>query len=88
MVKKGDIVGVEHPIIQKKINESLELSVREGSMASVSSSLGLSYLSPFALLLNATAAQMGVLFAIIGLLPSVVQLKASILLKKFSRKKN
>ncbi len=87
MVKKGDIVGVEHPIIQKKINESLELSVREGSMASVSSSLGLSYLSPFALLLNATATQMGILYAIIGLLPSIIQLKASEIIRKFSRKK-
>ncbi|MFH1521725.1 MAG: MFS transporter [archaeon] len=87
MVKKGSVVGVEHPIVQKKINESLELSVREGSMASVSSSFGLSYLSPFALLLNATAAQMGILYAIIGLLPSIVQLKASEFIRRFSRKK-
>jgi len=47
----------------------------------------LSYLSPFALALNATAAQMGILHAIIGLLPSLVQLKSSVLLEKFSRKK-
>lgn len=87
MVKKGDIVRVEHPIIQRKINESLEMSIREGSMSSVSSSFGLSYLSPFALLLNATAAQMGILFAIISLLPSIVQLKASEFIRKFSRKK-
>ena len=87
MVRKGSIVRVDHPIVQKKIDESLKLSVRDGSAASVSSSFGLSYLSPFALALNATAAQMGILFAIIGLLPSVVQLKASSLIKKFSRKK-
>ncbi len=87
MVKKGDVVSVEHPIIQKKIDESLKLSVRDGTASSVSSSFGLSYLSPFALVLNATAAQMGILYAIISLLPSIVQLKASKLIQKFSRKK-
>jgi len=63
MVKKGDVVSAKHPIIQKKIDESLKLSIRDGAVVSVSSSFGLSYLSPFALVLNATAAQMGILYA-------------------------
>lgn len=87
MRKKGSIVRVDHPIVQKKINESLKYSIHEGSLASISSSFGLSYLSPFALALNATTVQMGILYAIISLLPGIAQLKASTLIKKFSRKK-
>ena len=86
-LRKGSITHINHPIIQKKINESLKLSVKEGSVSAVSSGFGLSYLSPFALALNATASQMGILHAIISLLPSLVQLKAITLIKKFSRKK-
>jgi len=84
---KRTVAHVDHPIVQKKINKSLDLSIREGSAASVSAGLGLSYLSPFALLLNATAAQMGILHAIVSLLPSIVQLKTATLIRKFSRKK-
>ena len=62
--KRGPTVSIDHPIVQNKINKSLKLSVREGSLASVSNGFGLSYLSPFALLLNATASQMGILFEI------------------------
>jgi len=80
-------VSAEHPIVAKKIDESLDLSVREGSLTSVSAGLGLSYFSPFALAMNATAAQVGILFAVINLLPSIVQMKASTLIGKFSRKK-
>ena len=84
---KRAVVRVDHPIVQKKIDKSLDLSIREGSAASVSAGLGLSYLSPFALLLNATATQMGILHAIISLLPSLVQLRVTMLIRKFSRKK-
>ncbi|MCK5321030.1 MFS transporter [Candidatus Pacearchaeota archaeon] len=87
MVRKGSVVRVDHPIVQKKINKSLDLSVREGSLNSMSSGFGLSYLSPFALALNATSSQVGILHAIISLLPSIVQVKASELIRKFPRKK-
>ena len=86
MEKKID-VSIVHPIVAKKIDESLELSVKEGSLYSVSSGFGLSYFSPFALAMNATAAQVGILFAVINLLPSIVQMKSSMLIGKFSRKK-
>jgi len=87
MKKKSGVVSAEHPIVARKINESLKLSIKEGSLASVSTGFGLSYFSPFALAMNATAAQVGILFAIINLLPSLVQMKASVLIGKFSRKK-
>jgi len=87
MVRKGSIVRINHPIVQKKIDESLKLSVRDGAFASVSSGFGMSYLSPFALAMNATSSQIGILHAIIGLIPSIVQLKTSKLIEKFSRKK-
>ena len=77
----------KHPIVAKKIERSLDLSVREGSLASVSTSLGLSYFSPFALAMKATASQVGILHAVVNLIPSLVQLKASALLEKFSRKR-
>jgi len=84
---KKKVISAEHLIVARKIDESLELSVKEGSLASVSTGFGLSYFSPFALAMNATAAQVGILFAIINLLPSIVQLRASVLIAKFSRKK-
>ena len=87
MVRKGSVVRVDHPIVQKKIDKSLKLSIQEGSLNSMSSGFGLFYLSPFALALNATSSQIGILHAIISLLPSIVQVKASELIRKFSRKK-
>ena len=87
MVRKGSVVRVDHPIVQKKIDRSLDLSIREGSLTSMSSGFGLSYLSPFALALNATSSQVGILHAIISLLPSIVQVKASELIRRFPRKK-
>jgi MFS family permease len=85
--KVGKGITAEHPIVAKKIDESLNLSVREGSLASVSAGFGLSYFSPFALAMNATSTQVGILYAITSLLPSVVQLRTSKLLERFSRKK-
>jgi len=86
-MKKGKVVSVNHPIVAKKIDKSLELSVHEGSLDSVSSGFGLSYFSPFALAMNATSTQIGILYAITSLLPSIVQLWTAKLLEKFSRKK-
>ena len=85
-MKKG-VVRKDHPIVQRKIDQSLDLSVREGAAASISSNFSLSYFAAAALALNATAVQMGILYAIISLLPSVVQLKAAALIGKFPRKR-
>ena len=85
-MKKG-VVRVDHPIVQKKINRSLELSIKDSALSNVAANFSLSYFSPAVLALNATAVQMGFLYAIISLLPSLVQLKAAALIEKFPRKK-
>jgi MFS family permease len=91
MFKRGNkfrkVVSEEHPIVQKKIKKSLKDSITEGSLASGMLNLGPAYFSPFALALNATTSQIGILNAISGLLPSLVQLKTSRMLEKFTRKK-
>jgi len=83
----GKSASIEHPIVQKKIKKSLNLSIKEGSTAAISTGFGLSYFSAFALAMNATASQVGILYAIVGLLPGIIQLKGSKLIEKFSRKK-
>ena len=85
--RKGHKLRIDHPIIQKKIKKSLEISKKEGGVAASSISLGQSYLPAFALALNATNSQIGILHAIINFIPGIIQLKASNLMRKFSRKK-
>lgn len=85
--RAGHKLRVDHPIVQKKINKSLELSIKDGSAYAASAGFGSSYLAPFALALNATASQVGILHAIIWIVPSIIQLKASSLLRKYSRKR-
>jgi len=82
-----DALTAEHPLIKKKIDKTLKQSHREGAFASISINLGLSYLSPFAIFMNATSSQIGVLYAITNLLPSIVQIWASDLMEVYSRKK-
>ncbi len=77
----------KHPLVQKKIEKSLERSVKEGSYAAAMTGFGSSYLSPYALALNATSSQMGILNALINFLPGLIQLKASHLIERFSRKR-
>jgi len=86
MDKKGDVVDVNHPIVQKKIKNSLKISVHEGAFSSAFVGFGASYFSPFALILNATATEMGILYAVISLFPSLIQLRATTLIERFSRK--
>ena len=84
---KSNVVKVSHPIVQRKIKKSLDLSVKEGALSSVSSNFSLSYFAPAALAFNASAVQMGILHAIISLVPSLVQLRAATLIERFTRKK-
>jgi len=46
-MKKGKTLDAKHPVIKKKVEDSLELSIKEGSVASVSLSLGESYIALF-----------------------------------------
>lgn len=76
----------EHPIVARKIQKSLKLSLKDSAINSGSVALGLSYISPFAMAMKATSSQIGILDAIINLLPNLVQLKGASLLKFFSRR--
>jgi MFS family permease len=86
MMKKEEI-NKEHPIIEKKVDRSLDLCLREGAVHSISAGFGYSYLSPFAILMNATPSQVGILYAVTNLVPGISQIRASKLLEKMSPKK-
>lgn len=85
-VKEEDPKTV-HPIIYKKINRSLKRSIVEGQFVTASTNLGPAYFTPFALALNATSGQIGLMHSLINLLPSIAQLQTSKLIEKYSRKK-
>ncbi len=85
--KKKKIVSANHPIVQKKIEKSLELSVREGAFSSVSQNTGIYYFSPFAIFMKATNFQIGILSSFTYFVPSVAQLFSVGLIERFKRKK-
>ena len=91
MSKSGKLLGksasVDHPVVQKKIEKSLKLSIEEGSLASAATGLDISYFSPYALAMNATSSEVGVLYAVLNLVPALVQLTGPKIVSKFSRKK-
>ncbi|MFA5061516.1 MAG: MFS transporter [Candidatus Pacearchaeota archaeon] len=87
MGKRLEVRSEEHPKIAEEVEGSLELSVKEGALSSLSTGFGTSYLSPFAIAMNATASQIGILHGMINLFPSIIQLRASSLIKKISAKK-
>jgi MFS family permease len=72
---------------EAKIKSSLSLSIKEGSYASVMSGFGVSYFSPFAIALKASASQIGLLNALTSLLPTLTQLFSTNLIQKYTRKK-
>jgi len=67
--------------------KSRKLSIIEGSFASIRQSLGDSYISPFAIALNAGNATIAMLSSITGLLGPLSQLFSARLIEKYSRKK-
>jgi MFS family permease len=75
-----------HPIIEKKIENTLSLSVKEGAFAAASTGLGPSYIGPFAIAMQATSTQIGMLTAIASLVPSLGQLYSTKLIEKYTRK--
>ena len=88
MKKRDEVIEVNvNPEIRKKINYSLKSSITEGSFAAAMNGFGVSYFSPFAIALKATSSQVGLMSALVSLLPSIVQLKGARLIERFSRKK-
>ncbi|MBT3642898.1 MFS transporter [archaeon] len=73
--------------IAEKVEDAKKVSVREGGYYAIASNMGAAYFTPFALLLQATASQIGILNAVMHLIPSILQLKTSRLIEKYSRKK-
>ncbi len=67
--------------------KTMKLSVKEASFASVNLNIAESYIVPYALALNASNFQIGLLRSIYGLLPPVTQLYSSKLMEKYARKK-
>lgn len=90
MRKKGGkerVLTEDHPIIKKKIDRALKISVKEGAYASASNSLGKSYFAPFALAMGASSPQIGILHAFASIFPGISQLWASRNVGKKSNKK-
>ncbi len=72
---------------RREKERTMSLSIKEGSLSSVSISLSNAYMIPYALALNASNFQIGLLRSFIGLFSPLSQLFSSKLMKKFSRKK-
>lgn len=67
--------------------KSRKLSIIEGSFATIRQSLGDTYISPFAIALNAGNATIAMISSITGLLGPISQMFSSRLVEKYSRKK-
>lgn len=92
-LRKAEVPEEKRKIILKNVHEKLEkektmkLSVKEGSFTSVMTGFGNSYVTPYALALNANNAQVGFLSSFAGLISPISQILGSKLMEKFSRKK-
>jgi len=63
------------------------LSIREGGFANVMYSIGDSFITPFALFLQATTFQIGILSSFIGIVGPLAQLRSTHILENHDRKK-
>ena len=79
MVKKSSIKKLKH--------KSRRLSIKEGMFAAASGSVGNTYISPFAIAINASNSLVALLSSISGLLGPLTQMFSSKLIEKYSRKK-
>lgn len=71
---------------EAKKKRALDISIKEGCAANVSSSLGDTYITPAVLALNGNAAHVGIVSAIAGLLNPISQLWGSKLMSSHERK--
>ena len=79
MVRKTSIKELKH--------HSRRLSIKEGIFAAAKGSFGDSYISPFAIAINASNSVVALLSSISGLLGPLTQIFGSKLIEKHSRKK-
>ena len=80
-------VKPDSPRIQKLKESARKISIREGALATVQGGFGDSYITPFALALNSTNAQIALLSSFPGLLGPISQWFGSKLIETKSRKK-
>ena len=77
----------EPPHFHKLKENARKVSIVEGSVASISTGLGQSYITPFALALNAQPIHIGFLSSFSGLISPIAQIFGSKMMEKYSRKK-
>lgn len=77
----------EPPHFRKLKENARKISIVEGSAASFSGGLGQSYITPFALALNAQPIHIGFLSSFSGLVAPITQLIGNKMMEKYSRKK-
>ena len=87
-----DIDDVEEDVeesTERKVHskqKALETSIKEGVAADFSAGIGTNYITPFALALNASPFQIGILSSLSGLASPFAQLKGSRMMLRHSRK--
>ncbi len=72
--------------LERLKHKSRRHSIREGFFAQAQTSLGINYLSPFAIAINASNSIIALLGSLMGLLGPISQLFSSRLMEKYSRK--
>ena len=73
--------------ITQKLEKTRKLSIIEGSFSSIAGGAGENYVSPYALSLNASNAEIGFLSSFPGLFGPLMQIFGSKLMEKYDRKK-
>ncbi|MEM3067363.1 MAG: MFS transporter [Thermoplasmata archaeon] len=73
--------------IEDKLEKTRNLSIKEGSFASVAAGVGENYVTPYALSLGANNAHIGYLTSLAGLIGPISQIMGNRLIEKFERKK-
>ena len=77
----------KNSFIKKKEAEARKISIKEGSIATIQTGLGDTYIAPYALALNASNFEISMLSSIPSLLGPLSQKFGSRLIEKYSRKK-
>lgn len=94
MEQKKEVIEFkeEHPFHDKKRVEHLKkkarkISIMEGSASSISSGVGASYITPFAMAIGAQPIHISLISSITGLASPIAQFYSSKMIEKYSRKK-
>lgn len=81
--------SVDDPIKNEETKakeRTMNISIKEGSFAGISLTFGDNYIIPFALALQASSAQVGVLSSLVGIVSPTAQILGSRMMEKYSRR--